>query len=494
MVFEQRVRRQGPRRRLPAAPSAPVGGTLRLPYVWGARALPAAYLGNVAIIVTQSCLTLDARYRLEARIAGGGVGQVWRGTDLLLRRQVAVKMLRPEYADHPETLGRFRAEAQHAGAMTHRGIAQVYDYCDGGPSSSPYLVLEFVDGPSLAGILARGPIGATRTMDIIAQVAAGLAAAHRAGLAHRDIKPENILLGPDGLVKITDFGIAHAAGSAPVTPPDLVMGTSQYLAPERITGRHESPVGDLYSLGIVLYECLVGKPPFDGTWAEVMSAHLHRPMPSLPPGVPDEIRELLARLTAKDPAERLADAAEVEAVAGRLSARLSPAQPDPAEAAKTPETASAAAEPGLAAGPATMTGDTSRPAGDTSKRRVLAATAAAGMLAAVAGVLFFVMPTGAAPVEADTGHGASGQAGPAATARMPASSGGAVGGSGQQGVTPSPNPAPSPSGTGPQKSPSPAASTPSATKSPHVTPTPTPSSSGSGIQLKVPILGITLGL
>lgn len=470
-----------------------------------------ADLGNVAIIVTQSCLTLDARYRLEARIAGGGVGQVWRGTDLLLRRQVAVKMLRPEYADHPETLGRFRAEAQHAGAMTHRGIAQVYDYRDGGSSSSPYLVMEFVDGPSLAAILARGPVGATRTMDIIAQVASGLAAAHRAGLAHRDIKPENILLGSDGLVKITDFGIAHAAGSAPVTPPELVMGTSQYLAPERITGRHEDPVGDLYSLGIVLYECLVGKPPFDGTWAEVMSAHLHRPMPSLPPGVPHEIRELLARLTAKDPAERLADAAEVEAVARRLSACLSPAQPDPAqaatsEAAGTAETAEpAAAEAELAAGPAKATGEAARATSSgqrkrkTSKRRVLAATATVGMIAAVAGLLASRMPSGTAPRQ-----GAAGQAGPAATARMPGTSQGAAGGSGRQGqrsVAPSPGPAPSPggsTGSGQKVSPSPVATasqgTGSTGKGVHPTPKPSTTNPGGGLQIQVPILGISLGL
>ena len=134
-------------------------------------------------------VTLQARYRLEEQIAAGGVGQVWRARDLLLRRPVAVKLLRPEYADHPETLERFRAEARHAGALPHPCVAQVYDYDDGGPDAAPYLVMELVDGPSLASVLDTGAMGAARAMAIVAQAAAGLAAAHRTGLVHRDIKP-----------------------------------------------------------------------------------------------------------------------------------------------------------------------------------------------------------------------------------------------------------------------------------------------------------------
>jgi eukaryotic-like serine/threonine-protein kinase len=269
-------------------------------------------------VVTRSGLVLDARYRLDERIAAGGVGQVWRAEDLLLERPVAVKVLRPEYADHPETLQRFQAEARHAGSLTHPCIAQVYDYGHAGPDGPPYLVMEFVNGPSLADVLVIEPVEAALALDVIAQAATGLGAAHRSGLVHRDVKPANILIGPDGLVKITDFGVAHVVGSASVTAPGVLMGTTQYIAPERITGGPSTPASDLYSLGIVIYECLTGMPPYEGTPAEVMTGHLYLPLPPLPAGVPPELDELVARLTAKNPAARLADAGELAALAGRL--------------------------------------------------------------------------------------------------------------------------------------------------------------------------------
>ena len=179
---------------------------------------------------------------------------VWRADDLLLARPVAVKVLQEGYASHPQTLARFRAEARHAGSLAHPGVAKVYDYGETGPAGRPYLVLELVDGPSLAGVLARGPLDPGATMDVVAQVAAGLAAAHAAGLVHRDIKPANLLMGRDGLVKITDFGIAHAAGSAPITQVGTLVGTPAYLAPERDTAERAPPASDLYSLGMVAYE------------------------------------------------------------------------------------------------------------------------------------------------------------------------------------------------------------------------------------------------
>ena len=144
--------------------------------------------------------------------------------------------------------------ARMALAKSHPGIAQVYDY---GEADPPFLVLELVDGPSLAGLLADGPLDPARVMDVVAQ-AAGLDAAHRAGLVHGDIKPANLLAGRDGLVKITDFGIAHAAWSAPLTRTGTLIGTPAYLAPERVAGAAATPAGDLYSLGVVAYECLTG--------------------------------------------------------------------------------------------------------------------------------------------------------------------------------------------------------------------------------------------
>ncbi len=276
-------------------------------------------------LVSPAPALIAGRYRLQSRIADGAMGEVWRAVDELLDRPVAVKLLRHEYAGHAETLSRFAAEARHAASVTDPGIAQVYDYGETSVArnrGSPYLVMELVDGPSLDRMLARGPLDPARTMDVIAQVASGLAAAHRAGLVHRDIKPANLLLAPDGTVKITDFGIAHAAGSAPITQTGVLMGTAAYMAPERTMGGPATAASDLYSLGVAAYECLTGTPPFKGTAMDVAFAHQHRPLPPLPPGVPAEVTALISELTAKDPAARPASADEVAARAARLSDAL----------------------------------------------------------------------------------------------------------------------------------------------------------------------------
>jgi len=270
------------------------------------------------MVVTPASVVLAGRYRLEGPVARGGVGEIWRATDLVLGRPVAVKLLRTEYAQHPEVLARFRAEARHAGSVSHPGIAQVYDYGEDGAAASPYLVMELVDGPSLARVLAAGPLTPADAMDVLAQAAAGLQAAHAAGLVHRDVKPGNLLVGPSGQVKITDFGIAHAAWSAPITQTGALVGTPAYLAPERIMGGPATPASDLYSLGVVGYQCLTGAVPFEGMPHEVTAAHRHRTLPPLPPAVPAGAAELVLDLTAKDPAARPASAGEVAARAGRL--------------------------------------------------------------------------------------------------------------------------------------------------------------------------------
>ena len=259
---------------------------------------------------------LAGRYRLDQPIAAGAIGEVWRGLDAVLARPVAIKLLRAEYAHHADTLERFRAEARHAGSLSHPGIAQVYDYGEADPPHPPFLVLELVDGPSLAGLLAGGPLDCARVMDVVAQAAAGLHAAHRAGLVHRDIKPGNLLLSRDGLVKITDFGIAHAAGSAPLTRTGTLIGTPAYLAPERVAGGSATPASDLYSLGVVAYECLVGVQPFSGNPVDVAAAHRDRPLPPLPAAIPGEVAALVTELTAKDPAARPGRADQVAARAG----------------------------------------------------------------------------------------------------------------------------------------------------------------------------------
>jgi serine/threonine-protein kinase len=261
---------------------------------------------------------LAGRYRLESQIAAGGVGEVWRAEDTVLTRPVAVKLLRAEFAGHAEMQERFRAEARHAGALSHPSIARVYDYCEPAPEHPAFLVMELVEGPSLAAVLTAGPLGAAQTMDVVAQVAAGLQTAHAASLVHRDIKPANLLLAADGQVKITDFGIAHVAGSVPVTRTGTVMGTPAYLAPERVSGASATSASDLYSLGVVAYECLSGAQPFTGKPLEVAAAHRDLPLPPFPHAVPAEVAQLVAELTAKNPAARPASAHEVATRAGRL--------------------------------------------------------------------------------------------------------------------------------------------------------------------------------
>src|SRR5215813_9242513 len=268
---------------------------------------------------------LNDRYRLDGRIAFGGTGEVWRGTDLVLERVVAVKLLRPEWAQNEECLARFRAEGRHAALLSHPNIAQVYDYVEKAPPVPGFLVMELVDGQSLARLLARGPLSPARTMGIVAQAASGLQAAHAAGVVHRDIKPGNLLVGRDDHIKITDFGIAQGAGSARLTRTGTLVGTAAYLAPERATGGLATPASDLYSLGVVAYECLTGQIPFSGEPLAVALAHMQQAMPPLPPAVPAAVTALVADLTAKDPEARPPSAGDVCERAERL--RVVPSHP-----------------------------------------------------------------------------------------------------------------------------------------------------------------------
>jgi hypothetical protein len=270
-----------------------------------------------------SSIILDERYALDERVGVGGFSEVWRAHDRVLDRPVAVKLLRSGYAGHEETLYRFRAEARHAGALSHQNIARVYDYGDPSPEHPPYLVMELIDGDSLARVLRTGgAMDAARAMDIVAQAAVGLQAAHQAGLVHRDVKPANLLLDAAGVVKITDFGISYAAGSASVTRTGMIVGTPSYLAPERASGAQATPASDLYALGVVAYECLTGAPPFAGSAIEVVLAHAGRPLPPLPASVPAAVAGFVECLTAKDPADRPATAAEVAATASHLRDQL----------------------------------------------------------------------------------------------------------------------------------------------------------------------------
>ena len=256
---------------------------------------------------------------------------------MLLGQRVAVKVLRRHYADDPARLSRFLAAARQAAAVSHPSVATVRDYGNGGPDNAPYLVTEFIEGPSLAEVISGEAVRPSLIAATLAQVAEGLHAAHQAGLAHGDLKPANILLAGGGgrRAMVTDFAITHAldaiarAGHTPGT----VHGTATvlYLAPERVSGGLGTPAGDLYSLGIIAHEWLAGTPPFTGTAQQVLAAHLRRPLPRLPVVVPPGLARLVARLADKDPGNRFPDAREVARAARALAGELREgAQGDPA--------------------------------------------------------------------------------------------------------------------------------------------------------------------
>jgi serine/threonine-protein kinase len=246
------------------------------------------------------------------------MGEVWQATDLVIGRTVAIKILKDEYLGDPGFLERFRAEARHAALVNHEGIANVFDY--GEEEGSAYLVMELVPGEALSAILERERVLSTdRVLDIVAQTASALQAAHAAGLVHRDIKPGNLLITPDGRVKITDFGIARIADQVPLTATGQVMGTVQYLSPEQASGQPASASTDIYSLGIVAYEALAGRRPFTGeSQVAIAMAQINEAPPELPVTVSEPVRNLVYACIAKNPADRPATAAHLARAAQAL--------------------------------------------------------------------------------------------------------------------------------------------------------------------------------
>jgi eukaryotic-like serine/threonine-protein kinase len=260
---------------------------------------------------------LGDRYKLLVPLASGGMGRVWRARDTLLERPVAVKVLRSEFTGDATFRARFRAEAQHTAALHHPNIASVFDYgeIEEDGECLAYLVMELVEGENLSDLLEReGRLSPARTLDVLRQASSALAVAHAAGVVHRDVKPGNVLVGTDGVVKITDFGIAWSASSVPLTGTGHVVGTAHYLSPEQATGGKATPASDVYALGTVAYECLAGHRAFDGENSVQVALKQIREEPRpLPPDVPAGIRQLVERAMAKDPAVRLSDGAALRA-------------------------------------------------------------------------------------------------------------------------------------------------------------------------------------
>jgi eukaryotic-like serine/threonine-protein kinase len=254
------------------------------------------------------------RYALTSRIATGGMGEVWRGTDTVLSRPVAIKVLKPEYADDALFRTRFETEARHAGSLHHPGIASVFDFgeaspVDGSTTPRPFLVMELVEGQPLSNLLRPdAPMDPEVVRDLLGQAAVALGAAHATGIVHRDVKPGNLIITPDRRTKVTDFGIARAAEGMSLTETGQVMGTPAYISPEQAEGKRATAASDVYALGVVAFECLAGRKPFlADTPVATAIAHLREPVPDLPDTVPADLAAVVRRSMAKDPAERYAD-------------------------------------------------------------------------------------------------------------------------------------------------------------------------------------------
>ena len=213
---------------------------------------------------------LGGRYRLIELLGQGGMATIYRARDNQLERDVAVKVLRPEYGRDPDFFARFRQEAQSAASLNHPNVVSVYDY--GVDEIGPFIVMELVDGQDLATIVrTSGPLPPRQAARLAAEIARAIAAAHESGFVHRDIKPGNVLVTRDGRVKVTDFGIARAVAEAQLTLPGTTLGSVHYFSPEQARGETTTPASDIYSLGIVLFELLTGHRPWTGDSAAAIA-------------------------------------------------------------------------------------------------------------------------------------------------------------------------------------------------------------------------------
>ncbi len=435
---------------------------------------------------------LDGRYQLDYRIASGGMGEVWAGTDVVLGRPVAVKLLSTQHAGDEQFRARFRAEARYAASLSHPGITRVFNYGENSPLGGPYLVMELVNGEPLSQILERvGRLSAYNTMDVVAQAARALDVAHNAGIVHRDIKPGNLLIMGDGTTKITDFGIAKAreSGDPQLTATGIVMGTAMYVSPEQATGAVVTGASDIYSLGVVAYECLAGEPPFVAEQPLAIAImHKHDPVPPLPSDVPRPVSDLVMSMLAKTPEGRpetalhVADRAEVIMSAlrrgsGAMNITMTsdlPLVPD------YPITSAAAYDEELSSTQRSL-------ASPFTRRRVIAGGAGVAVCGVTAAVLALLLSGGGAPPNLTSST--NGPSGSVSQAVSPATA--------SVGPTPGTSPATStnvgtvPTSTGrPTRS---ATTSPATTTTPTkvpptktVTPTPTPSTSSSATTSPTP--------
>ncbi|MFF5290420.1 serine/threonine-protein kinase [Paractinoplanes globisporus] len=333
---------------------------------------------------------LGDRYRLDDRIAAGGMGEVWRATDTVLGRDVAVKTLHAGRAGDAGFQTRFKHEARAMAVLHHPGVADVYDYGQSGPDA--YIVMARVEGEALnQRIAARGRLTPAETMSIVAQAGRALDAAHREGIVHRDVKPGNLIIKPDGTVVLVDFGVARSAESAALTGAKEVVGTALYIAPEQVSKEITGPPADVYALGVVAYHCLAGHPPFLGdSPIAVALQHVRDDPPPLPPDVPAPVKAVVETAMAKDPQARFSSAAAMAAAAELASAGTGTT----AILAATGETATMIARPSAPVGSGTAVLPAVEPLGGppggppgNRRRNILLGAAAAVVLGALGTVL-----------------------------------------------------------------------------------------------------------
>jgi tRNA A-37 threonylcarbamoyl transferase component Bud32 len=335
--------------------------------------------------------TLAGRYLLEEEVASGGMGTVWRARDRVLSREVAVKVLHERLAREPDLLERFRLEAVAAARLSHPNVVRVFD--TGIDDGVCFIVMELFDATTLESRLAEGPLPPAEAASIARGMLHGLAHAHREGVVHRDVKPGNVLIDRSGLVKVTDFGIAKAAfATSDLTTTGDLLGTARYLAPEQVDGGAVDHRADLYSSGIVLYEALTGRPPFEGRThiaTATMRLTADPPPPgAIRPGIPRALDAATMRALARDPNGRFQTAEEMSAALDR--------------AAPAPRARGAVLSP-----------NEPRPVRTSAFRSWMAVPLILVLLAALA-VLGFTL---AAPLFEDQGEGGGAAAGPPASAR-----------------------------------------------------------------------------
>lgn len=264
------------------------------------------------MITLEAGTVLGGRYELRSVLAVGGMGEVWRGTDRELDRPVAVKVLKEDAQANETFLKRFRNEAKNAAGLAHPNIAQVLDYGD--EQGLAYLIMELVEGEPLSSILEReSTLDEHRLVRMLIHTCRGLQVAHDAGVMHRDIKPGNLLVQGDDLVKITDFGVSRSRDQTTLTATGMVMGTAQYLAPELALGKPATPASDIYALGIIAYEAVVGRRPFTASSpVDIAIAQVNDPVPPLPATVAPALSGLIMDLLEKNPKRRPRTAKELE--------------------------------------------------------------------------------------------------------------------------------------------------------------------------------------